>query len=380
MALIGPRQTREKDHEPRARYLSAVRRAWLSQKPKAGMLVWWAVPGSNQRPLPGEDSVGMIRFGSLPTMDGYRHMTRKTAARTAALSASAVVALLLSSIGAAADPQPEAASVEQPVSKPEGALLDTVTVEAARERLERQISTFVSSITLRSWTESLARWQVPICPFVGGLPNDMGEFVRGRVSQIAKEAGVPIAPQDCAPNFIVVMTTEPEALLRKWWAQEPGLIDEDRGAGGTQRFLQTTRPVRVWYNACSGSPDAATSFSLKGGPRCSEGGVLGSRLTWGAVNLIYSAVVVVDLTQIRDLTIGQLTDYVAMIGLAEIRSDPALREAPTILNLFAETGTARPLGLSSWDQAFLRSLYATDLEKVTQLSDIKLRMARDLLP
>ena len=46
--------------------------------------------------------------------------------------------------------------------------IDTVTVEARREQLKRQISTFVSEIALQSRTESLARWQLPICPLVAG--------------------------------------------------------------------------------------------------------------------------------------------------------------------------------------------------------------------
>jgi len=40
--------------------------------------------------------------------------------------------------------------------------IDTVTVEAQRELLKRQISIFVSEIAQQSRTESLARWQLPI--------------------------------------------------------------------------------------------------------------------------------------------------------------------------------------------------------------------------
>jgi hypothetical protein len=90
--------------------------------------------------------------------------------------------------------------------------------------------------------------------------------------------------------------------------------------------------------------------------------------------------VVVDLGRSKDLNVGQLADYIAMIGLAQIREDAEPGAAPTILHLFADTGAARPQGLSSWDQAFLKSLYSTNSSSVVQLDEIKFRLYRDLVP
>lgn len=46
---------------------------------------------------------------------------------------------------------------------------------------------------------------------------------------------------------------------------------------------------------------------------------------------------VVDTGRIKGFNIGQLADYIAMIGLAQIRLDSDLGSAPTILRLFAQT-------------------------------------------
>jgi hypothetical protein len=82
----------------------------------------------------------------------------------------------------------------------------------------------------------------------------------------------------------------------------------------------------------------------------------------------------------NDLNIGQLADYIAMTGLAEIREDAKPGPAPTILHLFGKTQTARPTGLSSWDQAFLKALYTTKQASMMQLDEIKLRLDQQLVP
>jgi hypothetical protein len=71
--------------------------------------------------------------------------------------------------------------------------LNTITVQAERDRaiLERRVNTFVSSVTIAPYQESLAQWkkEMPICPQVAGLPYLDGEYVLTRFSQIAEAAG-----------------------------------------------------------------------------------------------------------------------------------------------------------------------------------------------
>jgi hypothetical protein len=258
--------------------------------------------------------------------------------------------------------------------------IDTVTVEADRRRelLERQLSTFASAITMPGRDESLARWQVPICPLVAGLTLEKGTFVFERISQLANEAGAPSGPRDCIPNLWIVMTRDPEALLKSWWDKHPDMFNDERGIAGIKRWMRTPAPVRVFYNACSVPPQLPTSSSSSVVAQCGKPGVPGSRLRWSAVRVLYSAVIVVDKRQTEHLELGLLTDYIAMISLAQVRSQPDLDAAPTVLRLFDESDTPQPQGLSPWDRAFLKSLYATDPSRVTQLAEIKHRMKRDL--
>jgi hypothetical protein len=279
----------------------------------------------------------------------------------------------------AADPPPTAVPLQQPASKSSKSDLETVTITAKRQQelIERQISKFVSSITLSARDESLARWQAPICPLVAGMTREAGEFVLARLSEVAREAGAPLAPEQCTPNFLVILTSEPDLLLKRWWARNPRLFNDERGIGGIHHFVTTHRPVRVWYNATSACAEGPqTTYAVDGGmtyPSCSHG-ALTSRLTWASVRKISLAIVVADTNLVKDLSVGQLADYIAMVGMAQIRESAKPGDAPTILRLFNESDAARPAGLSRWDLAFLKSLYATAPANVTQIAEIKFNM------
>src|ERR1700753_236331 len=114
---------------------------------------------------------------------------------------------------------------------------ETVTVEAQKQRelIEHQISTYVSAITLPNTGEALLRWHQPVCPAVVGLSNAEDEFVLARLSQAAVDAGAPVAPEKCTPNFLVVATREPGVLMQKWWERNPTMFNTDKGVGGIKR-------------------------------------------------------------------------------------------------------------------------------------------------
>lgn len=146
--------------------------------------------------------------------------------------------------------------------------------------------------------------------------------------------------------------------------------------------MQSRQPVRVWYptsfSSNAGANLAADTAELEVAgvtlnfvlPPCATVGQVGTRLSYGAVQSLASVIVVVDGTRTAAIHIGQLADYVAMVGFAQIHLDADTGTAPTILSLFRETEHA-PQGLSPWDQSFLHSLYTTDQNSVMQESAIK---------
>src|SRR5215469_14356925 len=144
--------------------------------------------------------------------------------------------------------------------------LDTVTVtgKRARKEVERAVNEFVFAVAVRSLQDSLSRWNRPVCPLVAGLPKEQGEFVLARLSQIATSVKAPLADEHCKANFYILVTPQPEALLKQWQARDPRMFDTHNGMGQLRRLLDTPRAVRVWYNVGFSSSDGTpiTSESL----------------------------------------------------------------------------------------------------------------------
>jgi hypothetical protein len=102
-----------------------------------------------------------------------------------------------------------------------------------------------------------------------------------------------------------------------------------------------------------------------------------SRIRYGAVQELASVIILVDGKRAASLNIGQLADYITMVGLAQIRAGANTGTAPSILSVFDSTDP-RPQGLTSWDESFLRGLYTTNQSSVIQASLIKASMFQQL--
>lgn len=274
------------------------------------------------------------------------------------------------------------------------AQLGRVTVEASKDRqaLRRRVDQFVGAVVVRPYDESLVRWNAPVCPLVAGLSKDVGEFILRRISQAAIDARVPLAGRACHPNLYVVATDQPDLLLKKWWARDRSMYETARGVHPVYSFLQSRRPIRVWYNTytgCTGvtqdgpgiSPSALTGFGRPGfaPPNCASDAGGASHLSYPIVQSIVSAIIVVDFHQMKDVTIRQMADYVALVGLADVRQDPGPTPAPSILRLFGHA-TPPPRELSPWDRALLYSLYNTRQSDRLQVPEIELSMVRRIAP
>ena len=126
----------------------------------------------------------------------------------------------------------------------------TVTIEANKEReLERQISKFVAGAVFTYMNDSLERWNTPVCPLVAGLPKERGEFVLGRVSEIARDAHAPLGSEHCKPNLYIVVSDNPDDLLKKWSKRDVSLFNTCNGMGYVREFMHSRQPIRAYYNA-----------------------------------------------------------------------------------------------------------------------------------
>ncbi len=298
------------------------------------------------------------------------------------LVVAAILVTLTTALSGGAAEQTTAAS--PPQASKSDAVAD-VTVTARRLKLAPMVRKFVNRIAAAENDVGIARWDTPACPMVSGLPQEEGEFILKRLSEIARVARVPLASGRCYPNLFIVVTADPKKLLEGWnnstntrvgvfngatWRRDPGA---QFGAPQSviERFINTPDAVRVWYyTATSGNwPPLATAV----GP---------SDASHILLNIIYGffrVFVIADQKQLKGLTIGQFADYVSMVGLADLRPGAHQADAPTILKLFDAAPRAAPAGMTDWDQAFLKSLYGTDQRLKTQRAVIGDDMLRQMV-
>jgi hypothetical protein len=297
------------------------------------------------------------------------------------LRGAVLAAALLPAGAAPADPPPPEASGTSAMPQ--------VTVEARRAALQHQLYEYVTTITRTQHTdEALHRWNYPVCPEVLGLSRDEGEFILARLSQIARAAGAPLDGEHCQANLAVVFTNDPDGLVRAWSARRSAFAGVHGTPAAFERFVARRGAVRVWYNHAFGSPTAepALSGSLELGKRFADTPTateLGSSKMHVKDVLAFSSVaVIVDGREVSGLAIGALTDYIAMLALADTDPDAPLGATPTILRLFRARAAQEPLpaGLSDWDRAYLRALYTTNLDLITQRSVIAEKMVHEVAP
>jgi hypothetical protein len=215
---------------------------------------------------------------------------------------------------------------------------------------------------------------------VVGLSGTKGQLLFDRLIGAWASVSMPLGTSGCRANFFVIVSTHPEADLKAWWGNRVLRFAESRAE---RSFIETPRPVRIWYN--TGLID---SYGGSGATTVMVGNTFGSTPVFRGADLpllqfselpdLSSVIAVVDFNRVVGLDLGQLADYIAMMGLTELKPDADIGELPSILRLFTTSGDARPQGLTAWDRTFIRELYATDTMYRGQRIEIAQRMYRDL--
>ena len=266
---------------------------------------------------------------------------------------------------------------------------------AHRIDLTQRVSKFVNQIAGLENAEGLPLWKGPVCPFVSGVTHQEGEFIRGRVSEIARKAGLPHAGEYCRPNLFILVSADPKGLLQGWDDRNSmrRLVFGEATPFVTDEFIKTPRPVRVWYRTIMRTPENTTPnqglppFSALVGVGGFAWGLKVNNDSERTSHILLSKIwsfedvfVIADQARLRGMALGQFADYVAVVGLAKLKPGAHLGDAPTILKLFDGAPEAAPAGLTDWDRAFLKSLYTTEQVSKQQRGQVARQMVREISP
>lgn len=212
-----------------------------------------------------------------------------------------------------------------------------------------------------------ARWDRKLCVGVAYLRPPLARFMVERVGQIAREVGVDSGNPGCRPNVLIIAAADGEAMARGLVNARSGLFlthvtGANQNRGDLEAFQASEQAVRWWHitlpvNAYTGQ----AAVRLPGqGPGASSGET-GSRLRTELQNDLQRVIIVVDFNAASGTGIGPLSDYVAMVALAQVDPEAETSQYDTILNLF--DGPVAPSGLTDWDRSYLQALYDAHLDQ-----------------
>ncbi len=290
---------------------------------------------------------------------------------------------------------------------------ETVYSDAQREKDLTASQQMVERMLAPSFSVDgqYARWKQPICPHVYGLSAAAGWFVEHRIREAAAEVGAPVDRSDaCIANIGIIFTVQPQASLESVARANPLLVQ-----GGYQK-VSAKYPVQAWYatfkvdyngsksidipfdiahpaadcftsaafnSAGNSMGDVMASSSSGGSISCERPNVRAneSKLHTGLTAEIGAATVLVDTRAVTGMTLGELSDYLAFITLAQASQSGVCQPLTTIANLMiqgCEAGTVSHR-LSHADIALLTALYQVpDSPEVLQKQRIVGAMRRSL--
>lgn len=261
------------------------------------------------------------------------------------------------------------------------------------ERLREMVRQFVGEVAVAPSSErQIARWDRKICPLVAGLPARQMQYMADRIAQRAHQVGLEPEGAGCKANILIFITPDAGRFAE-------GIVDEYRelmayysttgintlGRGPLEDFTTSTAPVRWWHVNQTVSADGQQlgGDTGNGDAQVLRSGQAPGRLRRATRQDFLRVVIIVDARQAAGVQLQALSDYVAMVSLAQLDPAGEATSVPSILNLFVEhqSGQSGPAAMTEWDEAYLDGLYnarRTAPREVWQQRDIADRMVDNL--
>jgi hypothetical protein len=231
-------------------------------------------------------------------------------------------------------------------------------------RLNEVLRSFVGSMTQAGPTDQIARWKDDICPIVVGVEPAQADFMTQRILEVGRSVDLRTRRLGCVTTMGIIVTPDAAGVATELIRRFPISFRSD-SISRMKRFVTSTKPVR-WLSVTN---------------ECGDGCSLpNSRLVKATRPTFQAIIVIVDAQQIKGISLGELSDYVALVALS---NPPAERRASSnsILSMFE--GPRVPgstYQLTDYDRSFLSGLYRSAMDKSAkaQRATIVSRMKKDV--
>lgn len=276
------------------------------------------------------------------------------------------------------------------------------SVVVTGRRTEEAVRDFVGAMSAAPrGNDQLARWDRRICPGVAGLRTRYAQFVIDRMAQRAFDVGLDVGEPGCAPNILIIVTPDPDAVARDLYENHAGALGYfDNGRNATrgreafqETFINSDAPVRWWHVSDDTNADGMSVVEPSGAP-CMIGPdflqilhctpavrPIPSRIRAAARQDFGAAYVIVDANRLPETgpDFNALADYIAMVTLAQLDPLTDVSGYPTVLNLWRANGAAAPREMTDWDVSYLRGLYAASSRDARDAGGQERDIAREMM-
>lgn len=256
----------------------------------------------------------------------------------------------------------------QQTASPDPTEIDSV--EVTGRRLEDAARDFARSVDDRPPLGTLpGRWSKPLCISVAHFQAPWGQYVSDGVGRRAREVGLDVGEPGCRTNVLIVGTDDgarmADALVRADRRRFRDRVDHSsKDLFDLAKFRTSDAPVRWWQITY---PRTIDDGVLMGGRSLNTPDASAPVMAVREPSLvrptlrydIETVTVVVDLSKTGKASMIALTDYLAMVVLAQIDPDRAPAGQPSVLNVFEDPDFYSE-GMTDWDTDYLHAVYAAD--------------------
>lgn len=234
---------------------------------------------------------------------------------------------------------------------------DPVVVTARPIPREAEIKDQIVGVTGHPQSDMpLMRFREPVCIGTAGLPVAASEEILRRMMATVQSLGMPMAPDGCRPNILILFADNPQEQLLGLRSRSPQIFG-DLTRPAVSRIVKGAGPVYAWNAAARVSRDGDLLIQQDGPatnwPEMKVGAAL--RVLSPVRQDIAASVVVIERKALLNKTLVQIADYAVMRSMAATKpvADAAV---PTILTLFDKDATA-PTEFTEFDRGLLGGLY-----------------------
>jgi len=286
-----------------------------------------------------------------------------------ALVASALAALSLASAAPQVAPAQTAPTAQLQSQSQAPTSVEDVEVEGRRsiQTPREQTQDFVRETTTSSFGARPGRWRTTVCVRVSNFDPQASQYMIDRIADVTEALDLRSGEPGCTPNIYILATHDGQAqardlVRRSPEAFRPRSIRTAPPRSAIARFESSEAPVRWWQNTQEMSVDSSMPVA-----RALEGNVdnvtvvdvrLPSRFRSTTRFDLANVFIILDISKMEGVSLTALSDYIAMISLAQIDPEGDFSGMDTILNLFGSEPDRK--GMSQWDLDYLSAVYTIE--------------------